>query len=166
MEKTDTDAIQEINTNTRSMKLCANVYPDESKLGLYLLTKSLVPREVQRMIVYKMTPPPLDVRPKSVVSPHACQPSREQWKLRPDAWKIPDCLRRAEAASWTERDVLFYVFLPLASAVTICPCSSRPLQQYASSSNRVLLVFSVTSFAKLVAACLRVSDMPVMGIDE
>jgi len=63
MEKTDTDAIQEINTNTRSMKLCANVYHDESKLGLYLLTKSLVPREVQRMIVYKMTPPPLDVRP-------------------------------------------------------------------------------------------------------
>jgi len=58
-------------------------------------------REVQRMIVYKMTHPRLTCDPVRLAARLVATSRREQWKLRPNAWKIPDCLRRAGAASWT-----------------------------------------------------------------
>jgi hypothetical protein len=132
MNEKDTHAIKEINT-----------------------TK--LPREVQRMIVYKMTthPSPLDVRPSPSRLTRASR--REQWKIRPNAWKIPSAYdvpgrgRRPGPSAMCSSSTCF-----LAARLSSCPCSCARVDRVhaAASTNMVLLVFSTASFAELVAACL------------
>jgi hypothetical protein len=110
-------------------------------------------REVQRMIVYKMTHPRLTcdpVRLASRVLPAVASSGNSVRMLGKSriAYDVPGRrpgLDRARCA--------FLRFL--AARLTLLPSARARLDRVqASSSNRVLLVFSMTSFAKLVTACL------------